>query len=102
MAKLDRNGYAPSIMQQDLTRCYLCGRSCEKLDRHEIFHGAYRSKSKELGLWVMLCHWNCHLNGVHAHGTISQLLKAQAQQRAMDYYGLTTDEFISEFGRNYL
>ena len=100
--QLDRNGYAPSIMQKDLTRCYLCGRSSEKLDRHEPLCGAYRAKSKRYGLWVMLCHWTCHLNGAHAHGEISQLLKQEAQQRAMDYYGLTTDEWIESFGKNYL
>lgn len=101
-APLDSNGYAPSIMQQDLSRCYICGRSSEKLDRHEPFGGALRSKSKKMGLWVMLCHWTCHLNGAHAHGEIAQMLKREAQQRAMDYYGLTTDEWIAEWGKNFL
>lgn len=93
-------------MQRDLTRCYLCGRSDEKLDRHEIFHGdmkgKLREKSKRMGLWVMLCHWHCHLNGAHARKDIADLLKREAQQRAMDYYDMTTDEFIQEFGKNYL
>lgn len=51
---LDRNGYAPSIVQ-DIDGCYFCARQDGKLDRHEIFHGAYRQKSKALGLWVTLC-----------------------------------------------
>lgn len=101
-APLDSNGYAPSIMQQDLSRCYICGRSSEKLDRHEPFGGALRSKSKKMGLWVTLCHWICHLNGAHAHGEIAQMLKREAQQRAMDYYGMTTDEWIELFGKNFL
>lgn len=99
---MDINGYNPSIMQHNLDHCYICGRSCEKLDRHEVFGGAYRAKSKRMGLWVMLCHWSCHLNGVHAHGAESRLLKAEAQQRAMDYYHITTDEWIESFGKNYL
>lgn len=99
---MDRNGYNPSIMQQDLTRCYLCGRSCEKLDRHEPFNGPYRQKSKKWGMWVMLCHWTCHENGVHAHPMEANRLRAEAQQRAMDYYNITTDEFIKEFGKSFL
>ena len=99
---MDSNGYNPSIMQKDLTRCYLCGRSNEKLDRHEPFNGAYRQKSKRYGMWVMLCHWTCHQNGVHAHGEMANALRREAQQRCMDYYGMTTDEFIAEFGKNFL
>ena len=56
-AELDRNGYAPSILQQG-ERCHMCGghHIYDGLDRHEVFGGAYRKKSKELGLWVLLCH----------------------------------------------
>jgi hypothetical protein len=65
-AELDRNGYAPSIVQADTSKCFLCQRSGVKLDRHEIFGNAMRSKSKRMGLWVSLCHTPCHLT--HAHG----------------------------------
>lgn len=103
---MDKYGYNPSIMQKDLTRCYLCGRSGERLDRHEIFHadfgGRLREKSKQMGLWVMLCHHSCHLHGAHADKRICELLKQEGQRRCMDYYGFTTDDFIEIFGRNYL
>ena len=49
MSGLDRNGYAPSILQDDLSVCFRCGRSCEKLDRHEVYGAANRQKSKALG-----------------------------------------------------
>lgn len=55
--KKDRNGYSPSILQSDLEVCYnwpsdyCCG---GKLDRHEVFGGTYRAKSKAFGLWVTL------------------------------------------------
>ena len=98
---MDRNGYNPSILQDDLTYCYCCGRTCEKLDRHEIFGGPNRQKSKELGLWVMLCHDSCHLNGVHAFPKKYEYLKQKAQRIAMKRYGWTTEDFIREFGRNY-
>lgn len=107
--EIDRNGYSPSIMQSDLTRCYLCGRSDEKLDRHEILHsdmvGKQRAKSKRFGLWVCLCHARCHELGkyaVHRNRETDLMLKREAQQRAMDYYGLTTDEWIAEWGKSYL
>jgi len=99
---MDANGYNPSILQQDMTVCYRCGRSSEKLDRHEVWGGSRRRKSKELGLWIMLCHDTCHLNGIHAHADEAEQLKAQAQAIAMTVYGWTTSEFIKAFGKNYL
>lgn len=98
----DRNGYNPSIMQTDIHRCFRCGRTTGKLDRHEVFGAANRSKSKRLGLWVMLCHTDCHLNGVHAQKSIALELKQAGQVAAMNTYGWTTEEFIKEIGRSYL
>lgn len=98
---MNKNGYNPSIMQTEPI-CYLCGRVDRKLDRHEVFGGAYRAKSKRLGLWCLLCHDTCHLNGVHAHGEIAYELRRQAQKKAMKHYGWTAERFIQEFGRNYL
>lgn len=104
MNGLDRNGYAPSIIpDHSATQCWLCdcnGRG--KMDRHEVFHGPYRQKSKRLGLWVNLCHVDCHLNGVHKSGEADKLLKAEGQRCAMREYGWTVEQFIAEFGKNYL
>lgn len=102
MTGLDRNGYAPSILQDDLTECYRCGHSHEKLDRHEIYGAANRKKSKALGLWVMLCHDSCHLNGVHKDASENRRLKQKAQRIAMKHYGWTTEDFIREIGKNYI
>lgn len=99
---LDRNGYAPSIVANTETRCFLCGCSDQKLDRHEIFHGAYRAKSKLHGLWVPLCHFRCHLGGVHKQAYLDLDLKAKAQQAAHGAYGWTSEEFIERYGKNYL
>lgn len=102
---MDRNGYNPSIMQRDTSRCYLCGRCDQKLDRHEPFGGALRQKSKAWGLWVVLCHERCHEYGryaAHRCKDTALLLKKEAQQRAQDYYNITTDGFIEAFGKNYL
>ena len=57
-AKLDRNGYAPSIIQDEADEsCFICYANgyYDPLNRHEAFGGSFRDKSKRLGLWVSLC-----------------------------------------------
>ena len=107
-APLDGAGYAPSILQQpDYKECWMCGKngSSDKLDRHEIFEGPFRKKSKNLGLWVYLCHNSCHIFGVdavHRNAKNMDCLHRIGQIVAMSYYGWSTNDFIREFGRNYL
>lgn len=103
--RLDRNGYAPSILQKDTTRCWKCGARDEKLDRHEVFGGAYRNKSKQLGLWVTLCHNRCHQYGnaaVHRNGESARALKVFAETRCRIEYNLSKSQFVKEFGKSYL
>ena len=105
MNGLDRNGYAPSIVPNHSEyECWLCGRNgCGKMDRHEVFFGVgRRQKSKRFGLWVHLCNIECHLYGVHVNEVYGKALKKEAQRCAMQEYGWTVDDFIREFGRNYL
>ena len=85
-AELDRNGYVPSIVQEDADECcaicYANG-SKDPLNRHEIFGGAYRRKSKRLGLWVSLCHDRCHQNGpnsVHQSAEANRALKVRGAE----------------------
>ena len=101
--QLDRNGYAPSLLQEDLTYCFLCGRRDRKLDRHEIFTNAYRKKSKATGMWVMLCHDDCHEgpNGVHRNPARAHELR-QLGQMALMANGWTVEDVRRSFGRNYL
>lgn len=99
---MDRNGYNPSILQDDLTVCYICGRCGEKLDRHEVFGGPNRKKSKAFGLWIMLCHDSCHLNGVHAFPDKYKYIKAKAQRVFMREYCWSKEDFINVFGRSYI
>lgn len=103
--ELDSNGYAPSLLQHFPDRCYLCGRSDQKLDRHEIFHGSNREKSKRLGLWVLLCHERCHIfeNGaVHKDPAKDMKLKVEGELAACSHYGWMPDDFIRAFGKNYI
>lgn len=101
MAAISRSEYIPSILQADEC-CYICGRRDRKLDRHEVFGGAYRQKSKGYGLWVLLCHEDCHLGGVHKNPDKYRWLKRKAQTAAMVTYGWSIDDFRREFGKNYL
>ena len=102
-SKLDRNGYAPSILQVG-EYCWLCGRMDRKLDRHEAFGGAYRAKSKADGLWLLLCHEGCHegRDGAHGNPKVQRFIRAYAQGKAMEAYGWTTEQFIMRYGKNYL
>ena len=106
---MDKNGYDNSIMQDTVFDpfCYLCGANgaLDKLDRHEIFGGPYREKSKRLGLWVLLCHHECHIFGplaAHNNASTALRLKREAQRMAMEAYGWSTEDFIREFGKNYI
>ena len=88
-------------------RCWLCGRngSADPLDRHHIFGGSNRKKSEKYGLVVWLCHHDCHIFGkeaVHRNADNMQWLHEYGQILAMDENGWTTEEFIMEFGKNYL
>lgn len=96
---LDRNGYAPSIISHE-QHCFCCYKNLP-LERHEIFHGANRQKSKKYGLWVLLCQ-TCHYEVHNSNGWRDKMLKEIGQTTAMTKYGWNTDEFRKRFGRNYL
>ena len=102
MARRGSVNYAPSILQFG-SFCWLCGRRDRKLDRHEVFGGAYRQKSKEDGLWILLCHEDCHEGprGVHHDAKVRRYISAYAQGMAMDHYGWNTKQWISRYGKNW-
>ena len=97
---LDKNGYAPSIVDPYVDfdqRCFMCNWRGD-LARHEIFNASNRQKSKAYGLWVYLCP-RCHMK-VHEHP--DRQLKKSAQWDAMAHYGWTIDDFRERFGKNYV
>lgn len=101
MGNLDRNGYGLSLLQDDESRCYLCGNRAGKLDRHEIYGASNRKKSKELGFWVTLCHEPCH-RLAHGDRAVMDLLHFRGQIAAMNTYGWSKEDFRNVIGRNYL
>ena len=97
-----------SIMQTDMSRCYLCGGRAEyydPLDEHHVFEGALKTKSEKYGLLVRLHHNKCHIFGdeaIHRNAKNNRALKAKAQKTAMEHYNLSVDEWISIFYKNFI
>ena len=87
--------------------CWLCGANgnYDPLDKHHIFGGANRKKSERYGLFVYLCHNKCHIFGRNAaHQNKDTMLKLHqyGQRKAMEENEWTTEDFIREFGKNYI
>lgn len=75
------------------------------LVRHEVFFGtANRKKSIDFGLVVFLTPemHNMSNKGVHFNIEFDLQLKLIAQRTAMQYYGWSKEDFIKNFGRNYI
>lgn len=83
--------------------CFLCG-NYETVERHHIFQGALRKKADRYKLTVMLCPW-CHQydpDSVHRSAETRLVLHKYGQRKAMREQGWSVEDFIREFGRNYL
>lgn len=89
--------------------CALCGEPAyydDPLDKHHIFGGPFRKKSERDGLTVPLHHFKCHIFGpeaVHNNAENMQKLHELGERKWLaEHPGSTTDDFIQEYGRNYL
>lgn len=83
--------------------CYFCG-STNSLHSHHIFFGlSNRKLSEKYGLKVWLCilHHTGSNEAVHLNITNNMLIKREGQRYFEEKIG-TREEFISEFGKNYL
>ena len=89
-----------SIIQKE-KYCYVCGTTLG-LHSHHIFGAANRKKSEKQGLKVWLCgyHHNLSNQGVHFHKPLDSRLKRLAQKKYEETH--TREEFMQEFGKNYL
>lgn len=91
-----------SILTDDYSCCYLCGRT-QWLEEHHIFGGyADRKISDKNGFVVPLCHW-CHNEppkGVHHCRGTALKLKRECQAKYEETH--TREEFMRLIGRNYL
>ena len=93
-----------SIIQSE-KKCYLTGRT-DNLHEHHVFFGKNRKLSEQYGLKIWLVGNLHNLGDYGVHGKYGKLLdekiKREAQQKAMEYYGWSVEDFIKKFGRNYL
>jgi len=98
--KLDKNGYAPSIMHIFADdACFNC-EAIGDLCRHEIFNGSERERSKAYGLWVNLCP-RCHMD-IHNDAELRRQLKVTGEMCALNWYDWTIEDFRERFGKNYV
>lgn len=93
-----------SIIQDDPTHCYLCGRNGyeDPLELHHVFGGPRRHLADEDGLTVYLCGARCHRLGkfsAHNNRTIRRMLQAEAQTAYEQTH--THAEWMERYGRNY-
>lgn len=95
-----------SIMQEDYSVCYLCGRNGygDHLEEHHIFYGkGNRDNSEKYGLKVRVCASRCHREGpnsIHKNKLVRKMLEREAQMKFEETH--TREEFIQIFGKNYL
>lgn len=86
-----------SIIQPELDKCYVCGKT--PINKHEMVPGtANRQKCKDYGLVVALC--PRHHSRVHANAELSDQLKRTAQRAFEAKYG--HDKWMETFHHNYL
>lgn len=84
-------------------QCFVTGKEYGALDRHHCLHGWRRKKADQYGLWVWLDH-DVHMK-LHSHcapyESLDDALKIAAQKVYEEQIG-TRDDFIREFGCNYI
>ena len=83
-----------SILQEEMTHCFICRKNV--IDKHEIFGGINRQKSKAFGLVVALCRE--HHEEAHKHGSLDMYLKQVGQKAFEEKYQMN---FLNVFGVNY-
>lgn len=91
----------------DFKTCFLCkrNRNSDRLERHHIFGAGNRPKSEKYGLVVYLCGDRCHRNGTysaHKNKQVADYLHRYGQEKFMKEQNKTKEQFIAEFGMNYL
>ena len=87
-----------SILQKDKSKCYFCNNKA--VDTHELIKGSNRKKCIKWGLVVYICR-DCHRK-TEEDSKFYQKTRKMAQEVWQSYYNKTTEEFIKEFGKNYL
>lgn len=98
---------AKSIMQEDKSICYLCGKEggyYNPLEEHHVIYGkGNRPLSEKYGLKVMLHAVTCHKHGNGPHNNAETRKKlCQDAQKAFEAKHGSREDFMRIFGKNYL
>lgn len=97
---LDQTGYGPQVIPWPDDRCFVCGRMDRPLQRHEVFHGPYRTKSKAYGCWIIVCDY-CHTRIHKQDDLLERKLKIIMQHKTMAKFGWSLERWREVFGKNY-
>lgn len=83
-------------------KCFFCGRT-EGLVTHHIFRSPYKKQSEYYGFLVWLCtyHHTASDEAVHNDREKELYLRRLCQRYYEKHYG-TREDFIKDFGKNYL
>lgn len=91
------------IITNDMEHCIICGKS--PVEIHHTMFGKNRKLATEDGLVVPLC-WEHHRGRYGVHGTdgheTDMYLKRLSEEKWIEYYDKTIEDFIKRYGRNYL
>lgn len=90
-----------SILTDDMHKCYITG-STLNIHIHEVFFGAFRSKSIKYGCCVPLRadYHNMSSHGVHFDRELDLKLKRECQRKFEEIHG--HEKFMEVFKKNYL
>lgn len=88
---------------QDKKECYVCG-TATNIHIHEVFFGKNRQKSIEDGCCIYLCgtHHNMSNQGIHFNHDLDIRAKRDMEEKWLEVYGKTIDNFRDRYGKNYL
>lgn len=86
-----------------MEHCIICGK--QPVEIHHTMFGKNRKNATEDGLVVPLC-WEHHRGRYGVHGAdgheVDLKLKQLSEQKWLEYYDKTIDEWIKRYNRNYL
>lgn len=90
-----------SIIQNERV-CYITGRG-DHLEEHHVWGGANRKNSEKYGLKIYLtAEMHRGKDGIHQNRELSDRVKAEVQQLAMEHYGWDITDFRLIFGKSYI
>ena len=91
-----------SILQKE-KKCYVCN-STYNIHTHEVYFGKNRQNSIEDGCCIYLCgdHHNQSNKGIHFDHNLDLKIKKIMEQKWLEVYNKTIDDFIERYHHNYL